>query len=80
MIWMLLVISCHGHTNARCVPIVEHFATKQECVAKIRTDYEIGFFEWKKKMTDLRDDAVCIPIPEPAYPTEQERNAARSEE
>ena len=32
-VWVLLMLACYGHTNAKCYPRVQVFDTEEQCAA-----------------------------------------------
>lgn len=73
-IWMLLTLSCSGYSSATCSPNIEHYNTKQECISHIYT-----FKSGRTGHLVLTPDSVCIPVSEPGYPTEADRDTYEKE-
>ena len=65
MIWAMIIFACSGHTNAKCIPLVTTYATREECaeamtIRKPNTNwlnYPVGGYT-----VVIRRDAMCLPL------------------
>lgn len=58
-LWLLLTLTCTGHTNAVCHPTIVEYLTREQCEAARVVPEQRSWFGTRQAFTDPR--SVCFP-------------------